>query len=82
MVRNPYYWGKKPTVDDVYFEMYQNPNTMVSDLRAGRIDGAWGIPVAEFRQLESVKGIKAIAHPFYDWDYLEFNCYDNPSSLR
>ena len=61
--------------------MYQNPNTMVSDLRAGRIDGAWGIPVAEFRQLESVKGIKAIAHPFYDWDYLEFNCYDNPSSL-
>ena len=81
MVRNPYYWGKKPDIDKIYFEMYQNPNTMVSDLRAGRIDGAWGIPVAEFKQLESVKGIKAIAHPFYDWDYLEFNCYNKAGSL-
>ena len=81
MVRNPYYWGKKPTIDKIYFEMYQNPDTMVTDLRAGRIDGAWGIPVAEFKQLESVKGIKAIAHPFYDWDYLEFNCYDKAGSL-
>ena len=29
MKRNPYYWGKKPTVDKIYFEMYQNPDTMV-----------------------------------------------------
>ena len=28
-----------------------------------------------------MKGIKAIAYPFYDWDYLEFNCYDKASSL-
>ena len=81
MVRNPYYWGPKSDIDKIYFEMYENANTMVSDLRSGRIDGAWGVPVAEFKQLESVKGIKAIAHPFYDWDYLEFNCYDKPSSL-
>ena len=76
MVRNPYWWGKKPTIDEIYFEAYQNADTMVSDLRAGRIDGAWGIPEAEFKQLQSVKGIKAIAYPFYNWDYLEFNCYD------
>ena len=25
MVRNPYYWGKKPTVDQIYFEMYRTP---------------------------------------------------------
>ena len=66
MVRNPYYWGQKPTIDKIYFEIYQNADTMVSDLRAGRIDGAWGIPVAEFKQLQSVKGIKAVAYPFYD----------------
>ena len=81
MVRNPNYWGPKPAVDTIYFEMYQNAETMVSDLRAGRLDGAWGIPVAEFTQLQSVKGIKAIAYPFYEWDYLEFNCYDKASSL-
>ena len=81
MVRNPYYWGQKPAIDEIYFEAYQNADTMVNDLRKGRIDGAWGIPVAEFKQLQSVKGIKAIAYPFYNWDYLEFNCYDKASSL-
>ena len=42
MVRNPYYWGKKPTVDTIYFEVYQNADTMIADLRAGRIAGVEG----------------------------------------
>jgi peptide/nickel transport system substrate-binding protein len=81
MVRNPYYYGKKPTISTIYFEMYQNADTMVADLRAGRIDGAWGIPPAGFSQLKSVKGIQAAAYPYYQWSYLEFNCYNKPSSL-
>ncbi len=81
MVRNPYYYGKRPAIDEIYFETYQNADTMVSDLRAGRLDGAWGIPEAEFKSLQSAKGIKAIAYPFYDFDYLEFNCYGQPTSL-
>ncbi|HJX65174.1 MAG TPA: ABC transporter substrate-binding protein [Polyangia bacterium] len=81
MVRNPYWWGKKPAIDEIYFEAYQNADTMVNDLTKGRIDGAWGVPVAEFKQLQSVKGITAIAYPLYDWDYLEFNCYQGASSL-
>ena len=81
MVRNPYYWGKKPTIDKIYFEMYEDADTMTQDLRSGMIDGAWGIPAAEFTQLKSVTGIKTAAYPFYDWDYLEFNCYDKASSL-
>jgi peptide/nickel transport system substrate-binding protein len=81
MVKNPYYYGKMPTIDKIYFEMYQNPDTMVADLRAGRIDGAWGIPVAEFQQLKSAKGIQAAAYPYYEWSYLEFNCFDKPSSM-
>ena len=28
-----------------------------------------------------MKGIKAIAYPFYNWDYLEFNCYDEAGSM-
>ena len=81
MVRNPTYWGPKPAIQTIYFETYENAETMVSDLRAGRLDGAWGIPVAEFTQLQSVKGIKAIAYPYYALDDLEFNCYDKASSL-
>ena len=81
MVRNPYWWGQKPAINEIYFETYQNAETMVSDLRAGRLDGAWGIPVAEFKQLQSVKGIKAIAYPFYQFDDLEFNCCQGTTSM-
>ena len=74
MVRNPYYWGKKPAVDKVYFEMYQNADTMTADLKSGALDGAWGIPEAQFKALGSQAGIHTIGYNFFNWDYLDFNC--------
>ena len=74
MTRNPYYWGKKPTVDKLYFEMYQNADTMVQDLKSGVLDGAWGIPEAQFSQLKSLSGIHTIAYNFFNWDYVDLNC--------
>ena len=47
----------------------------------GLIDAAWGIPQAQFKALKSVQRIKAMAYTYYSWDYLEFNCYDKPSSM-
>ena len=81
MVRNPYWYGKKPAIDQIYFELYQDADTMVSDLKTGSLDAAWGIPEAEFRALQSAHDYKAVAYNYYDWDYLEFNCYDKASSL-
>src|SRR5450756_1828950 len=49
----------------IYVPMYQNADTMVADLRSGKIDGAWGIPAAGFAQLKGVKGIEAAAYPYY-----------------
>jgi peptide/nickel transport system substrate-binding protein len=81
MDKNPTYWGPKPAIDKIFFEVYQDPETMVTDLDAGRLDGAWGIPVAQFQQLKSAAGLKAIAYPYYGLDDVEFNCYDKPTSL-
>jgi peptide/nickel transport system substrate-binding protein len=81
MVRNPSWYGKKPAIDQIYFELYQDADTMVSDLKTGNLDAAWGIPEAEFKVLGSAQGYKAVAYNYYDWDYLEFNCYDKSSSL-
>jgi len=81
MVRNPYWYGQKPTIDEIYFEMYENPQTMASDLKTGTIDGADGLAEAAFKQLQSTPGIKTAAFNYYMWDYLEFNCYDKPSSM-
>jgi peptide/nickel transport system substrate-binding protein len=81
MERNPYYWGKRPTVDELIFATYQNPDTMTIDFKSGNLDAAWGIPVAQFRTLESEPGTEALAYLYYNWEYLNFNCFDSPGSL-
>ena len=80
MVRNPYWYGKKPTIDEIAFEYYTDADTMASDLKLGNIDAADGLPEAEFRKLQSTPGFKAVPYNYYLWDYLEFNCYDKSSS--
>ncbi len=80
LVRNPSYWGRTPAIDGIIFETYQNADTLVSDLKNGAVDAAWGIPKAAFRHLPSANGIKAIAYNFFTWDYLSMNCYTGNSS--
>jgi len=79
--RNPDYWGPQPKVDEVIFQYYTNDDTMVQDLKSGAIDGAQVIPPEQFKRLEGEPGIKAIAYPLYNWEYIDVNCYDSPDSL-
>jgi peptide/nickel transport system substrate-binding protein len=53
LVPNPEYWGGKPGVDELFFESYQNADTMVQDLKAGTLDAASGVPAAQFNGLAS-----------------------------
>ena len=81
LVRNPTYWGQKPTVDEVIFQYYTNADTMVQDLKSGAVDGAQVIPATQFKQLQNEAGIEAIHYPLYNWEYIDVNCYDSPDSL-
>jgi peptide/nickel transport system substrate-binding protein len=81
MVRNPTYWGEQPKVDQVIFQYYTNDDTMVQDLKSGAIDGAQVIPPEQFKRLQDEPGIKTIAYPLYNWEYIDVNCYDSPDSL-
>jgi peptide/nickel transport system substrate-binding protein len=79
MERNPYYWGEKPTLDELLFLYYTNADTMTADLKSGTIDAAWGIPEAQFDSLSSAPGIEPVAYNFFNWDYLSLNCYEGKS---
>ncbi|MEI6449798.1 MAG: ABC transporter substrate-binding protein [Actinomycetes bacterium] len=81
MAANKSYWQGAPAIDEIIFQVYKNPSTMVDDLRAGRIDAAQNIPVAEFKNLQNEPGIKALSYVFFNWDYLNFNCYEGAGSL-
>jgi peptide/nickel transport system substrate-binding protein len=77
--RNPYYWGKRPTVEEILFLYYTNADSLTVDLKSGNIDAAWGIPEAQFDPLTSVPSLKAVAYNFFNWDYLCLNCFEGES---
>ncbi len=84
LMANKHYWGGAPKVDEVIFQIYQNPETMVDDLKNGTIQAAEHIPVAEFNTLSSTPGITPIASNVSAekyFDELAFNCYDSPNSM-
>ena len=81
MKANKDYWQGAPQVDELIFQIYSNPSTMVEDLRSGRIDAAQNVPVAEFKKLEQTPGIEPVAYINFNWDYLNFNCYTGAGSL-
>ena len=81
MKANKDYWLGAPKVDELVYVVYNNPSTMVEDLLAGRIAAAHDIPTAEFKKLQDTPGIKAIAFTFFNWDYLNYNCYEGAASL-
>ena len=80
LVRNPYYWGTKPTLTDIYFETYQNVDSMTADLKSGNIDAAQFIPAAQFAALKNNPDIQAVSYNLLNWDYLSLNCYTGKST--
>jgi peptide/nickel transport system substrate-binding protein len=81
MTKNPDYWGTEPTVDEILFEFYTNADTMTQDLKSGLIDAAYGVPPAQYEQVAKLDGFQGFRGNLYTWDYICFNCYDQPSSL-
>jgi peptide/nickel transport system substrate-binding protein len=81
MKANKDYWLGAPKVDELIYVVYKNPSTMVEDLIAGRIAAAHNVPTAEFKKLQNTPGIKAIAFTFFNWDYLNYNCYAGAGSM-
>ncbi len=79
MVANKSYWRGAPRIDEVVFTPYQNPDTMVQELRSGTIDACWGIPEAQVAPLSRNHDFKTIVYPVKGIDELGFNCYTGKS---
>jgi len=80
MVRNPYYYGPKPAIQQILFETYTDANSMETDLVNGTIDAAQGVPEAQFASLQKNSDFKAVAYNYFNWDYMDFNCYTGKST--
>ena len=79
LVRNERYWRGAPAIGELILETYQNPDTMVQDLKAGTLDAADGVPAAQFKGLAN-DTITTNAAVSWSFEQLTFNCYDDPHS--
>jgi peptide/nickel transport system substrate-binding protein len=80
-VANKDYWRGAPKVDEVVWSLYQNADTMASDLKSGAIQVAWDIPQAQFGPLNATSDLTAIGGVLNGFDHMGCNCYTGKSSL-
>jgi peptide/nickel transport system substrate-binding protein len=80
LVANKQYWGGAPTLDAVLFSIYQNPDSMVQDYKAGNLDIAYSVPAAQLQGLKVAEGWEAVNAKYIGFNELGFNCWQSPKS--
>ena len=81
MEKNPYYkdgFGVEPTIDQVFFDMYQTQDGVVADYKAGALDAAIELDPGFYRNLQNIPGSKSVAAPGIGFNELGMNCYKSP----
>jgi peptide/nickel transport system substrate-binding protein len=81
LVKSPTYWGAKPIVDQVLFQVYTNSDTMDTDLQTGNIDLERDVSPARVKQLSSDPNIRVAQGKSLTFNYIGINCYDSADSL-
>jgi len=57
IVRNPHYWGQRPTVDRIEFSYIVDPEAQLLAFRNGSIDGAFGISAQDAGRYATIPGV-------------------------
>jgi peptide/nickel transport system substrate-binding protein len=80
MVANKHYFGGAPTIDAILFSIYQNPDSLVQDYKAGNLDAAYSVPAAQLQALKVGPGWETVNAPYIGFYELGFNCWQSPKS--
>ena len=80
MRANKEYFGGRPTVDEVYFMIYQSSDGLVQDYKAGNLDVAVFETPTYLRSVEDMAGSKAVAVDRIGFHELGFNTWTDKKS--
>jgi peptide/nickel transport system substrate-binding protein len=73
---NPDYFRGAPQVDELLFQFYDNPDTMVQALQNGEVDYILNPPVNLFKTLEGQDDIETVSAPDPGFTELGMNVYE------
>ena len=72
--------GGPPTLDEVYFVISQNTDSMIEDYKAGGLDAIVDFPATYEKVLAELPGTTTVAAPAVGFHELGFNCWKSPKS--
>jgi len=72
--------GGPPQIDEVYYIISQNTDSMIEDYKAGNLDAIVEFPATYEKVLAALPGTTAVASPAIGFHELAFNCWDSPKS--
>ena len=76
MIANPNYWGyegDEPAIDQVIFQLFENPDAMVAALQQGELDAIHGFPASSAEALEADPDIEVVAGQQGGFDEIAIN---------
>ena len=76
--RNPFYWGRRPFLEEIQLRFYRDETAMTSALRNGEIDYARPLAPERFDELDADADIVGIEGLGTGFTHLAFNTYAEP----
>ena len=78
LVRNPHYWGNKPSVNQLTFTWISDSQTLQLAMRSGDIDGTFAVSLPDLPQWQQIPGIKLESAPALRSWWLSFDLTEQP----
>lgn len=78
LVRNPYYWGKKPPIATIKFSYISSPETLALAMRSGEVDGEFAIPTDSAKLFTTLPDTSVITAPGLSVASLSFDMSEKP----
>lgn len=78
LTRNEKYWGDKPPVSRQELQMFADDQSRQVAMRTGTVEASIQFPLAQAKQWEGIKDVKAEYVPFHRMQYLSFDLTQPP----
>ncbi|MCL5067106.1 MAG: ABC transporter substrate-binding protein, partial [Thaumarchaeota archaeon] len=77
MAANPYYWGGRPHLDSITFQVFQTQAAAEIALKTGAINYVESVPSQDIASLNSTSGIVVRTEPSWNLEYVGYNLNPN-----
>ncbi|HVS46922.1 MAG TPA: peptide ABC transporter substrate-binding protein [Verrucomicrobiae bacterium] len=73
MEASPYYWGAKPKLQRVVFEVIPDANTVATQLRTHELDAYIRVPTNLLEQVRTFAGVRLYGYDTNSYGHIDFN---------